>query len=67
MRPDLGRIWVKNILVLKIIYCSYPCRWGGIVDGKPLVAGLESFGARALNNLWNSIIKHFPDEVRVDV
>ena len=29
---------------------------------KPLVAGLEVFGSRALNNLWDAIQKHFPDE-----
>ena len=46
---------------------SYPCRWGGLVDGKPLVAGLEVFGSRALNNLWNAIQKHFPDEVLLTV
>ena len=46
---------------------SYPCRWGGLVDGKPLVAGLEVFGSRALYNLWNAIQKHFPDEVLLTV
>ncbi|WAR22045.1 TEP1-like protein, partial [Mya arenaria] len=40
----------------------YPCDWAGIVDGKAMVARLDQFGARALNNLWNGIQKMFPDE-----
>lgn len=44
------------------VFDNYPCHWGGLVDGKPLVAGLEVFGSRALNNFWNAIQKHFPDE-----
>ena len=45
----------------------YPCRWAGVVEGKPMVAGLEEFGARALNNLWNAIQKKYPDEVGVRI
>jgi telomerase protein component 1 len=43
--------------------CSYPCHWGGVVDGKAIVAGLERFGARMLSNLWNAIQKFYPAEV----
>ena len=32
-----------------------------------MVAGLEEFGARALNNLWNAIQKKYPDEVGVTI
>lgn len=41
----------------------YPCHWGGCVDGKPMVAGLEEFGARVLNTLANAITKLCPEEV----
>ncbi|XP_053406458.1 telomerase protein component 1-like [Mercenaria mercenaria] len=44
------------------VFDNYPCHWGGVVDGKPIVAGLEQFGLRALNNLWNGIQKCYPDE-----
>ena len=39
------------------VFDGYPCRWGGVADGKPVVSGLEEFGQRALNNLWNAIEK----------
>ncbi|XP_059178831.1 telomerase protein component 1-like [Physella acuta] len=42
------------------VYDGYPCHWGGCVDGKPIVAGLDMFGARVLNNLINAISKMFP-------
>ena len=45
------------------IHCSYPCEWGGVLDGKPMVRSLEEFGGRVLNNLWNALLKEFPDEV----
>lgn len=41
----------------------YPCRWGGVNEGRPMVAGLEQFAVRVLNNLWNAIQKAYPDEV----
>ncbi|XP_052772400.1 telomerase protein component 1-like [Mya arenaria] len=44
------------------VFDGYPCDWAGIVDGKAMVARLDQFGARALNNLWNGIQKMFPDE-----
>ncbi|KAL4232139.1 hypothetical protein ACF0H5_009714 [Mactra antiquata] len=44
------------------VFDNYPCTWGGIVDGKCIVSGLEEFGTRSLNNLWNGIQKLFPDE-----
>ena len=56
-------VFFDDIISITPLSYRYPCRWGGLVDGKPLVAGLESFGSRALNNLWNAIQKHFPDEV----
>ncbi|KAK3603040.1 hypothetical protein CHS0354_037788 [Potamilus streckersoni] len=44
------------------IYESYPCSWGGVADGKPMVKGLEQFGSRVINNLWTAIQKIYPDE-----
>jgi len=46
------------------VFCSYPCSWGGICDGKPYLAGLEKFAERVLNNLWNAVKKFYPAEVR---
>ncbi|KAK3095524.1 hypothetical protein FSP39_015646 [Pinctada imbricata] len=44
------------------VYDMYPCTWGGVVDGKPIVAGLDSFAVRVLNNLWTAIQQQYPDE-----
>ncbi|XP_022253025.1 telomerase protein component 1-like [Limulus polyphemus] len=38
---------------------SYPCRWGGVVGGFPVVANLEEFGQRVLDNLWNAVTKFY--------
>ena len=45
------------------VYDNYPCPWGGVADGKPLVAGLEDFGQRVLNNLWNALQRDYIEEV----
>ena len=45
------------------VYDDYPCQWGGMVDGRPVVIGLEYFGIRVLNNMWNAIQNYYPDEV----
>ncbi|PVD30085.1 hypothetical protein C0Q70_09346 [Pomacea canaliculata] len=44
------------------VFDNYPCQWGGVVDKKPIVAGLEEFGQRALNNLWLAVQHLYPDE-----
>lgn len=31
---------------------DYPCTWRGLVDGKPMVDGLEEFGRHVLNTFW---------------
>ncbi len=41
---------------------DYPAKWHGIVDGKPMIGGLEKFGERVFNDLWGAICKHFPEE-----
>ena len=45
------------------VYDQYPCRWGGVADGKPMVAGLEELGQRVLSNLWNTIELNHVHEV----
>ncbi|CAG5115663.1 unnamed protein product, partial [Candidula unifasciata] len=47
------------------VYDGYPCHWGGCVDGKPMVAGLDEFGARVLNTLANAIRKLCPEKDEV--
>ena len=49
------------------VCCSYPCHWGGVAEGKPIVAGLESFGQRVLANLSNAISVQYPTDVSVSV
>ncbi|XP_033107315.1 telomerase protein component 1-like [Anneissia japonica] len=44
------------------VYDGYPCEWGGVVNGKPVVTGLDKFGHRVINNLWQAIRKEFTDE-----
>uniref|UniRef100_A0A673J018 TROVE domain-containing protein n=1 Tax=Sinocyclocheilus rhinocerous TaxID=307959 RepID=A0A673J018_9TELE len=38
---------------------SYPCEWGGVVDGKPYLKGLEDFGKAALEDIWEAIQQLF--------
>ena len=47
------------------VYDRYPCQWGGMVDGRPVVMGLQHFGFRVLNNMWNAIQQQYPDEVPI--
>lgn len=44
------------------VYDNYPCRWLGVVQDKPMVGGLESFGQRVLYNLWNAIQRDYPED-----
>ena len=47
-----------------IFIYRYDCDWGGVVDGKPIVSGLEKFAMPIINSVWNSVRKQCPDEVR---
>ncbi|XP_028831338.1 telomerase protein component 1 [Denticeps clupeoides] len=38
---------------------NYPCEWGGVVDGRPCVKGLEQFSKAVQEDLWESIMKLF--------
>ncbi|XP_049322801.1 telomerase protein component 1 [Astyanax mexicanus] len=42
---------------------DYPCEWGGAVDGRPYVKGLEDFAKAALEDLWEALEKLFVEEV----
>ncbi|XP_062386572.1 telomerase protein component 1-like [Sardina pilchardus] len=42
---------------------NYPCEWGGVVDGRPYVKGLEDFGRAAVEDLWDTLQKLFIEEV----
>ncbi|KAK2900722.1 hypothetical protein Q8A67_008837 [Cirrhinus molitorella] len=46
---------------------NYPCEWGGVVDGKPYVKGLEDFGRAALENIWDAIQQLFLEETDEDL
>ena len=54
---------LNHNMVILFLFPSYPCHWGGCVDAKPVVAGLEEFGARVLNTLLNAVKKMCPDDV----
>ncbi|XP_038859161.1 telomerase protein component 1 [Salvelinus namaycush] len=41
---------------------NYPCEWGGVVDGKPYVKGLEEFGKVVLEDLWGALLKQFVEK-----
>uniref|UniRef100_A0A3Q1K384 TROVE domain-containing protein n=1 Tax=Anabas testudineus TaxID=64144 RepID=A0A3Q1K384_ANATE len=43
---------------------SYPCEWGGVLDGKPYLKNLEDFGKAVLEDLWTAVEEQF---VEVDL
>ena len=45
------------------VFDNYPCQWGGMVEDKAFLIGLEEFALRVLNNLWNSIQKFYIHKV----
>ncbi|XP_056599066.1 telomerase protein component 1 isoform X2 [Triplophysa dalaica] len=45
---------------------NYPCEWGGVVDGKPYVKGLEEFAKAALEDIWEALQKLFVEETEED-
>lgn len=43
-----------------LFFChSYPCEWGGVVDGKPYLKDLGDFGKAVLEDLWTAVVKQF--------
>ncbi|XP_053114992.1 telomerase protein component 1 isoform X3 [Hemicordylus capensis] len=37
----------------------YTCQWGGVVQGRPYVKGLQDFGAKVLQDVWESLRHQF--------
>ncbi|XP_030829174.1 telomerase protein component 1 [Strongylocentrotus purpuratus] len=44
------------------VFDGYPCHFGGVVEGKPVVVNLEEFGRRVINNVWNHIKQAYPED-----
>eukprot|EP00727_Mastigamoeba_balamuthi_P007207 m51a1_g3106 putative telomerase protein component 1-like (1777) ;mRNA; r:128486-138813 len=42
------------------LFDGYLCGWRGVVDGKPMLGGLEAFGQHVLEFLWSRILAVFP-------
>eukprot|EP00727_Mastigamoeba_balamuthi_P007200 m51a1_g310 hypothetical protein (2394) ;mRNA; f:402502-410085 len=41
---------------------TYGATWGGVVDGRPVAAGLAPLHRRVLDDLWANICAEFPDD-----
>ena len=52
----------EKISERKCVYNGYPAVYGGVIDGKPMMVGLESFASRVVNDLWGAICNVFPEE-----
>ncbi|KAM7411194.1 hypothetical protein PAMA_021262 [Pampus argenteus] len=42
---------------------SYPCEWGGVIDGKPYLKNLEDFGKAVREDLWAAVVQQFVENV----
>ncbi|KAM3866164.1 telomerase protein component 1 [Diretmus argenteus] len=51
-----------RILASDVKVTNYPCEWGGVVEGKPYLKGLEDFGKMVLEDLWEAVLKQFVEE-----
>nr|XP_055057550.1 telomerase protein component 1-like [Misgurnus anguillicaudatus] len=45
---------------------NYTCEWGGVLDGRPYLKGLEDFGKAALEDIWEALQKQFIEETDED-
>lgn len=45
------------------VFDNYPAHYGGIVNEKPITTGLDEFGKRVINNIWNALETLYPVEV----
>ncbi|KAL7849289.1 hypothetical protein SRHO_G00209120 [Serrasalmus rhombeus] len=52
--------WIRNNQ-FKITE-NYPCEWGGVVDGRPYVKGLEDFARAVMEDLWAALQKLYVEE-----
>ncbi|XP_062873352.1 telomerase protein component 1-like [Trichomycterus rosablanca] len=41
---------------------NYPCEWGGVVDGRAYLRGLEDFAKAVLDDLWSALQSIFTEE-----
>eukprot|EP00005_Dracoamoeba_jomungandri_P014410 CAMPEP_0174272484 /NCGR_PEP_ID=MMETSP0439-20130205/51414_1 /TAXON_ID=0 /ORGANISM="Stereomyxa ramosa, Strain Chinc5" /LENGTH=2345 /DNA_ID=CAMNT_0015363075 /DNA_START=11 /DNA_END=7048 /DNA_ORIENTATION=+ len=60
-REKMGNL--KKLISEKFKPVQYGCSWGGVVEGKPMVTGLEEWGRTVLEDLWGAICRTFPEEV----
>jgi len=51
----------SKILIL-VLNFSYPCDFGGKIDGKVYTGGLEEFGRDVLTNVWDIIKTEYIDK-----
>ncbi len=49
------------------VFDGYPSRYGGVIGGKPVAAGLEEFGQRMVDVLWNALSKIAKDREEEEV
>uniref|UniRef100_A0A6B2KWF4 NACHT domain-containing protein n=1 Tax=Arcella intermedia TaxID=1963864 RepID=A0A6B2KWF4_9EUKA len=60
---------LKDKIISKVppefILKDYECSWSGVVDGKPMVSGLEKFGQHVLETFWKHFQEEFPFEQTV--
>lgn len=49
--------------LLYVFFYSYPCEWGGVVDGKPYLKNLEVFGRALLEDLWTAVEQQFVEVI----
>ncbi|XP_029930833.1 telomerase protein component 1 [Myripristis murdjan] len=52
------RIRVSDVKVTE----NYPCEWGGVMEGKPYLKGLEDFAKTVLEDLWTAVKKIFVED-----
>ncbi|KAL7832341.1 hypothetical protein AOLI_G00298890 [Acnodon oligacanthus] len=52
--------WIRNSQ-FKITE-NYPCEWGGVVDGRPYVKGLEDYARTVMEDLWAALQKLYVEE-----
>ncbi|XP_042331949.1 telomerase protein component 1 isoform X2 [Sceloporus undulatus] len=38
---------------------KYVCQWGGVAQGRPFVKGLEEFGTKVLQDVWECLLHQF--------
>jgi telomerase protein component 1 len=46
---------IRTKLDPSMVFDSYPCSWGGVVDGKPMTGALEAFGSHVLDTMWKQM------------